>query len=59
VTLYHLDVDDDIEEDGRLPKLWGFQYTERWRELLTPSPKKCRLVKVPYVRFPSPAREYS
>jgi hypothetical protein len=51
VTLYHLDVDDDIEADGRLPTLWQFQGTERWQELLAPPPEKCRLVKVPYVRF--------
>jgi hypothetical protein len=57
VTLYHLDVDEDIEEDGRLPRLWNFQYTDRWHELLAPLPEKCRLVKVPYVRFPRPAEE--
>ena len=52
-ALYHLDVDDDIEEDGRLPRMWDFEGTERWRELLDPPPEKCRLVRVPYVRFPS------
>jgi hypothetical protein len=57
VSLYHLDVDDDIDADGRLPGLWNFQHTDRWRELLTPSAGKCRLVRVPYVRFPFPARE--
>jgi hypothetical protein len=51
VTLYHLDVDSDIEEDGRLPRLWNFEYSERWRELLAPPPEKCRLVKVPYARM--------
>ncbi len=52
VALYHLDVDDDIEEDGRLPRMWDFKDTKRWRELLAPPPEKCRLVRVPYVRFP-------
>jgi hypothetical protein len=51
VTLYHLDVDSDIEEDGRLPRLWNFENEERWRELLAPPEEKCRLVKVPYVRM--------
>jgi hypothetical protein len=53
VLLYHLDVEDDIEADGRLPQLWHFQYTDRWRELLAPPREKCRLVQVPYVRFPA------
>jgi hypothetical protein len=51
VTLYHLDVDDDIEQDGRLPTMWNFEYTDRWRDLLAPPQEKCRLVRVPYVRF--------
>lgn len=52
VSLYHLDVDDDIEEEGRLPRLWNYQHDEhRWRELLAPPAAKCRLVPVPYVRI--------
>jgi hypothetical protein len=58
VALYHLGVDEDIEEDGRLPRLWNFQSDERrWRELLAPPPEKCRLVQVPFVRFPAPNKE--
>lgn len=54
VSMYHLDVDDDIERDGRLPDLLRFQYDDtRWRELLTPAPEKRRLVQVPYVKIPS------
>lgn len=52
VSMYHLDVDEDIDQDGRLPQLWHFQYdTNRWQELLSPPRDKRRLVQVPYVRF--------
>ncbi len=55
VTLYHLDVDDDIEEDGRLPKLMRFKSdARRWQQLLNPPGDKCRLIKVPYVHIPPP-----
>jgi|GEM_PF-1824833 len=54
VTLYHLDVDSDIESEGRLPGMWHLKDDmARWRELLAPPPGKCRLVKVPYVKFPT------
>lgn len=52
VSLYHLDVDDDIAQDGQLPGLWNFrEKPQRWRELLSPPPHKRRLVRVPFVRF--------
>ncbi|MBN2394514.1 MAG: DUF4062 domain-containing protein [Anaerolineae bacterium] len=53
VALYHLDVDDAIEAEGRLPELWRFEGTERWEELLAPSSDLCHLVQVPYVKFPT------
>jgi hypothetical protein len=57
VSMYYLDVDEDIEQDGRLPGLWNYQGTARWQELLSPPPNKRRLVQVPYVRF-SAAQEH-
>ena len=54
VELYHLDVDPDIERDGRLPDLWNFENTPRWTELLFPSEGKCRLVRVPYAHLAAP-----
>jgi hypothetical protein len=48
VILYHLDVDEDIERDGRLPDLWKLKGSKRWAEVLNPGEKKCRLVRVPY-----------
>ena len=51
VAMYHLDVDDDIERDGRLPTMQNFEYTDRWQELLKPPKEKRRLVPVPYPRF--------
>ncbi|HOT93418.1 MAG TPA: DUF4062 domain-containing protein [Anaerolineae bacterium] len=53
VALYHLDVDDAIEAEGRLPELWRFEGTERWQELLAPPADLCHLVQVPYVKFPT------
>ena len=53
VVLYHLDVDEAIETEGRLPELWRFEGTERWKELLAPPADLCHRVQVPYVTFPT------
>jgi hypothetical protein len=59
VTLYHLDVDRDIEDEGRISTLRRLKHEDpgRYHELLKPSGLKCRLVQVPYVRFLSADKE--
>lgn len=57
IQLYHVDVDEDLEEDGRLPELWHHEYTPRWDEVLNPPAGKMRLVQVRFVRFTPDRRE--
>ncbi len=51
IQLYHVDIDDDLEADGRLPELWQYEHMPRWDEVLNPPPAKIRLVRVPFVQF--------